>query len=80
MSAISQKQTLDHRMTVARVTKITAASPTGFQDAVEQALSRAAQTLRGISGLELISQKAKVEDGKISKYRATIEVTLILEG
>ncbi len=67
-------------MTVARVTKITAASPTGFQDAVEQALSRAAQTLRGISGLEVISQKAKVEDGKISEYRATIEVTLILEG
>ena len=67
-------------MTVARVTKITAASPTGFQDAVEQALSRAAQTLRGISGLEAISQKAKVEDGKISEYRATIEVTFILEG
>ncbi len=67
-------------MTVARVTKITATSPTGFQDAVEQALSRAAQTLRGISGLEVISQKAKVEDGKISEYRATIEVTFTLEG
>ena len=67
-------------MTVARMTKITAASPTEFQDAVEQALSRAAQTLRGNSGLEVISQKAKVEDGKISEYRATNEVTLILEG
>ncbi len=67
-------------MTVARVTKITAASPTGFQGAVEQALSRAAQTLRGNSGLKAISQKAKVEDGKISEYRATIEVTFILEG
>jgi len=66
-------------MTVARVTKITAASSTGFQDAVEGGLSRAAQTLRGISGLEVISQKAKVEDGKITEYRATIEVTFILE-
>ncbi len=67
-------------MTVARVTKITASSPTGFQDAVEHALSRAAQSLRGISGLEVISQKAKVEDGKITEYRATIEITFILEG
>ena len=66
-------------MTVARVTKITAASSTGFQDAIEEGLSRAAQTLRGISGLEVISQKAKVEDGKITEYRATIEVTFILE-
>ncbi len=66
-------------MTVARVTKITAASSTGFQDAIEEGLRRAAQTLRGISGLEVISQKAKVEDGKITEYRATIEVTFILE-
>ncbi len=67
-------------MTVARVTKITAASPKGFQDAIEHALSRAAQSLRGISGLEVISQKAKVEGGKITEYRATIEITFILEG
>ncbi len=61
-------------MTVARVTKITAASPTEFQAAVAQALSRAAQTLRGISGLEMISQKAKVEDGKVSVPRLRLGV------
>ena len=65
---------------VARVTKITAASPKSFQDAVDEGLSRASKTLRGISGLEVISQKAKVEDGKIAEYRATIEITFILEG
>ena len=67
-------------MTVARVTKITASSPTSFQDAIDSALARAAQTLRGISGLEVIAQKAKVEDGRITEYRATVEVTFILEG
>ena len=65
---------------VARVTKITAASPKSFQDAVDEGLSRASKTLRGISGLEVISQKAKVEGGKITEYRATIEITFILEG
>jgi flavin-binding protein dodecin len=66
-------------MAVARVTKLTASSTKGFQDAVETALKRAAKTLRGITGLEVISQKAKVEKGKISEYRVTLEVTFILD-
>jgi flavin-binding protein dodecin len=66
-------------MAVARVTKLTASSSKGFQDAVEEALSRAAKTLRGITGLEVLSQKAKIEDGKIIEYRVTLEVTFVLE-
>ena len=66
-------------MAVARVTKITAASPNSFQAAVDEGLRRAASTLRGITGLEVIEQKAKVEDGKITEYRVTLEVIFILE-
>jgi flavin-binding protein dodecin len=66
-------------MAVARVTKITASSPTSFQEAVNEGLSRAASTLRGITGLEVIAQKAKVENGRIIEYRVTIEVTFVLD-
>jgi hypothetical protein len=66
-------------MTVARVTKITASSEKSFQDAVNEALGRAAQTLRGIAGLEVLSQKAKVVDGQIAEYRVTTEITFIIE-
>ena len=66
-------------MAVARVSKITAASPTSFQDAVNEGLARATQTLRGITGLEVLSQKAKVENGRIAEYRVTMEITFILE-
>lgn len=66
-------------MAVARVTKITASSPTGFQDAVNEGLKRAASTLRGITGLEIVSQKAKVEGDRITEYRVTLELTFILE-
>lgn len=66
-------------MAVARVTKITASSTQGFQEAVNDALSRAATTLRGITGLEVVSQKAKVDNGKITEYRVTIEVTFVLD-
>ncbi len=66
-------------MAVARVTKITAASPRSFEDAVNQGLKRAAKTLRGITGLEVVEMKAKVDRGKIIEYRSTIEVTFLLE-
>lgn len=64
---------------VARVTKITSASTKGFQDAVDAGLKRAAKTVRGITGLEIIGLKAKVEDNRITEYRATLEITFILE-
>ncbi|QEX14966.1 hypothetical protein FRZ44_02460 [Hypericibacter terrae] len=66
-------------MSVARVTKLTASSSKGFQDAVDAAVKRAAKTLRGITGIEVIKQKAKVSKGKIEEYRVTLEVTFILE-
>ncbi|HEY7459253.1 MAG TPA: dodecin family protein [Xanthobacteraceae bacterium] len=66
-------------MAVARVSKITASSPSGFQQALEEGMKRAAKTLRGITGVEVISQKCKVERGKITEYRVSMEVTFILD-
>ncbi len=67
-------------MAVARVTRLTASSPTSWQDAVQEAIGRANTTLRGLTGLEVVSQKAKIVDGKITEYRVTIDVTFVLEG
>jgi hypothetical protein len=66
-------------MAVASVSKITAASLESFDDAVREGLIRASKTLRGITGLHVLEQKASVADGKIAEYRVTMEVTFILE-
>ena len=66
-------------MAIARVTTLTASHPKGWQPAVEAALERASQTLRNITGIEVLSQKAKVENGRITEYRATINITFILD-
>jgi flavin-binding protein dodecin len=66
-------------MAVARVTKITASSKKSWEDAAKQGLKRAAATVRGITGFEVVSFKAKVENGKILEYRMTMEVTFLLE-
>ena len=66
-------------MAVARVTKVTASSRKGFNEAVQEGMKRAIKSLRGITGFEVINFKGKVEGGKITEYRATMEVTFILE-
>jgi dodecin len=66
-------------MAVARVTKITASSSKSFQEATEEGLERATKSLRGVTGFEVLSLKGKVENGKVTEYRATLEVTFILE-
>jgi dodecin len=66
-------------MATARVTKITSASPKGFQEAAEEGLQRATKSLRGVTGFEVASLKGKVENGKITEYRVTMEVTFVLE-
>jgi flavin-binding protein dodecin len=72
--------TREAEMAVASVSKITAASPTSFDAAVQEGLARANKTLRGITGLHVIEQKASVKSGRIDEYRVTMEVTFILEG
>jgi len=64
---------------VARVTTVTAASTKSFKDAVDQGLSKASDSLRNITGLEVVEQKAKVENGSIKEYRVKLEITFILD-
>ncbi len=67
-------------MAVASVSKITAASPTSFDAAIQDGLARASKTLRGITGLHVLEQKASVTNGKVAEYRVTMELTFVLEG
>ena len=66
-------------MAVARVTEITASSAKGIEEAVSEGLRRASKTLRGITGMEVLSIKAKVNKGKVEEYRVSLKITFILE-
>jgi flavin-binding protein dodecin len=66
-------------MAVARQTQIIGASPHSWEDAVRNALERANQTLRNITGMEVIKENAAVDEGKIVEYRSTLLVTFVLD-
>ena len=66
-------------MSVARVTEIIASSTKSFEDAVEEGVKRATETLKNVEGAWVKDQKVTVRDGKISEYRVVLKVTFILE-
>ncbi len=66
-------------MSIARITEITASSNESFEDAVKKGITRAAETIQGITGAWVESQKVTVKDGKIDQYRVNMKVTFILK-
>jgi len=66
-------------MSVASISTITASSPTSWQDAALRGLERAKETLRNITGLKVVEEKARVEDGRITEYLVTLQVIFVLE-
>lgn len=66
-------------MSVARVTEITASSQTGFEDAIQAGISRAAKTLKNVEGAWVQQQTVVVRDGAIVEYRVNMKVTFVLE-
>lgn len=67
-------------MAVARITEIIGSSAKSWEDAVQNALSRANKTLRNLTGLEITKMNAHIdESGKIQEYRAHVKITFILE-
>ena len=64
---------------VAKVVTIIGSSLESFAKAADAAVQEAAKTLRGISGAQVVSMSAVVDDGKISEYRTTVNIAFAVE-
>lgn len=66
-------------MSVARVTEITSASPTSFEDAIRDGIDRANRTLRNVKGAWVQDQQVVVDEGKVNEFRVNMKVTFVLD-
>lgn len=64
---------------VVRVVEMVGVSTEGWEDAARQVVARASQTLRHITGMDLIRSTAVVRDGRIAEYHAAVKVAFIVE-
>lgn len=55
--------------------RLTAESATSWEDAAQQAVTDANETLEGVNQVEIVNQTATIEHGEIVQYRATVYIS-----
>jgi flavin-binding protein dodecin len=67
-------------MAVAKVIELSSTSSESFEAAVRDGIAKARETVHGISGAWIKSQKVDVgPDGSITGYRVFMDVTFVLD-
>jgi flavin-binding protein dodecin len=64
---------------VAKVIELVGSSEKGWSEAADVAVQTASQSIKNISGVELVAMTAQVEDGGIVTYRSTVKVAFGVE-
>jgi hypothetical protein len=65
---------------VYKVIELVGSSETGIEDAVQNAIARAAATIREIRWFEVIETRGHVEEGRVAHYQVTLKVGFTLVG
>jgi flavin-binding protein dodecin len=66
-------------MSVAKVSEISSTSTKSFEDAIQQGLNRAGQTLRNVRSAWIKEQQVRLEGGRITEYQVNLMVTFVLD-
>jgi flavin-binding protein dodecin len=62
-----------------RVIEVVGTSPDGIDAAIRSALSRAAETIRGLDWFEMLSVRGHIQDGSVTHTQVTLKVGFRLE-
>jgi hypothetical protein len=61
-------------MTAVKIIKVLGTSEESWEDAAHEAVAQASETIEDIHGVEVEDWTATVRDGRITEYKATVEV------
>ena len=64
---------------VIRVVELVGVSDKSWSDAAQKAVIRASETMRHITGLDVLHSSAVVRDGKIIEYHVNVKVAFVVE-
>jgi flavin-binding protein dodecin len=54
-------------------------SSDSYEDAIQNAVSKASESLRGIAWFEVLEQRGQVTDGKVTEYQVVLKVAFKLD-
>ena len=61
-----------------KVIEVIGISDESWEDAADQAVAKASESVKGITGIEVVSQTARVREGKITQYHANIKLAFVV--
>jgi dodecin len=79
LSAVTFEERSGEKVSVAKVVQIIGSSPESFAQAAANAVEEAAKTLRNITGGDIVSLTTVVDGGRITEYRATVNIAFKIE-
>jgi dodecin len=59
--------------------EITGSSTEGVQQAIDNAVAKASQTLRHLEWFEVVSSRGHIEEGRVAHYQVTLKLGFRLE-
>ena len=62
-------------MWISKVSELIGSSPVSFEEAAREVVLRANRTLRGITGIQVVDKRVKIEDGRIAEYRVRLQLS-----
>ena len=62
-------------MWVSKVSELIGSSPLPFEDAAREVVGRANRTLRGITGIQVLEKRVKVEGDRVVEYRVRLRLS-----
>ncbi|MGA2984626.1 MAG: dodecin [Terriglobia bacterium] len=62
-----------------KIIELVGTSPTSFAEAVRAAVTEAAKTLRNMAWFEVVAERGRIDDGKVTEFQVTIKVGFKLE-
>jgi len=61
-----------------KIIEIMGVSTSGFDDALERAVAKAAESVKAITSLEIIRQTATIRDGRLARYEVTAKLSFVV--
>ncbi|MBE0391677.1 hypothetical protein HNQ02_000203 [Flavobacterium sp. 7E] len=66
-------------MSVLKVIEVLSGSSTSWEDATQQAVTKASKSVKNIKSVYVQEQSATVKDGKVAEFRVNLKITFELE-
>lgn len=66
-------------MSIAKVIEITSESTSSFEDAIEQGVAKAAETVHNLRGAWIKDQQVLIENDQIVGYRVDLKLTFLVD-